>query len=216
MATKNLLRSMMEGARNERSRREARACKRANRASARVALRMVACDPEAWEWEGVIVADRRPVDVTSPLKDNVVSRWLESQTGKPWEQVYSRLKSRLGSVHFALEEALRYIVHSPELRNGNRIMFVVDSDGMFRADFAPSSKERGVSRVPREEILEWLAWRKVIERGPYYFWGEPTPYAYGFDMVKGYRQNKRFSAEDIEFFNKLPEATRTRVIDGTF
>jgi len=35
-------------------------------------------------------------------------------------------------------------------------------------------------------------------------------------MLKGYRQNKRFSAEDIEFFNKLPEATRTRVIDGTF
>ena len=204
----------MEGARDERSRRKARARKRAARRSARVALQRVACDPEAWEWEGVIVADQRPVDLTSPLKDNAVRRWLESQTGKPWSAVYSRLKSRLGGAHSALKEALRYVVHSPELRNGSRIMFVVDSDGVIRADFAPSSKERGVSRVQREEILEWLSGRKVIERGPHYFWGEPT--FFGFGGVKGYRQNKRFSAGDVEFFNKLPGATRTRVIDGTF
>ena len=205
---------MMEGARDERSRRKARARKRAARRSARVALQRVACDPEAWEWEGVIVADQRPVDLTSPLKDNAVRRWLESQTGKPWSAVYSRLKSRLGGAHSALKEALRYVVHSPELRNGSRIMFVGDSDGVIRADFAPSSKERGVSRVQREEILEWLSGRKVIERGPHYFWGEPT--FFGFGGVKGYRQNKRFSAGDVEFFNKLPGATRTRVIDGTF
>lgn len=212
MATKNLLRSMMEGPRNERGRREARARKRASRASARLALRRVARDPEAWESEGVVIADRRPVDVDFSLKHNAMVRWLLSHTGKPWSEVYSRLKARLGRLHFAMDAAMRRVYQVPGERNDYATAFCV-GDGTVCVDIEPSN-ELCMSRVPREEILEWLSGRKVIARGQHYFWGEPTPFAVAHG--KGYRQNKRFSASDIEFFGGLPKAIRTRIINGDY
>jgi hypothetical protein len=203
MSTKNLARTVIEGGRAPRNRWERRrsnALDRRREAQASAQLRL-ALTPEE-----ICYRPRPKVGVEFRDRLGPAWRWLESQIGRPWNDVRGELLQRFDT----RTTAGRHILYDhvlPSVEGDQRRFlppeFHVDDAGrLVRA--RPRQRVRWKSASldqPSAADQSWMAARRVGRRGSAYFWFVQTEHG-------AYRQCQRLSAAEVTRFLVLPISYR--------
>ena len=144
MATKNLVRTVCEAGNTRMYHNVRRKQRRAHRHEAKAFCRILARDPglydelvapvapEHRDREGLWCEDLRSVNL------NAMSRWLQAQVGRPWDNVYSELRARLDARtadgRDFLERYFLWNIAANTHWNAQWMDYVIDEHGILRAN----------------------------------------------------------------------------------
>ena len=174
MSRKNLSRTVIEGGRYFHNQFQRRGSNRAERASTRAWLDRVEVDSNDAEFTAP--PPRLPVrklfyDKLAPAK-----RWLASQVGRAWDNVYHELRTTFDRKTIAgnhvVEHMLDWVQRGELLhpRYGRERDFIVDAHGILRHG---RFYGRSWSRL-RKEALAWAQSRRVVETYLGWWWFRVT------------------------------------------
>lgn len=200
MSTKNLARTVIEGGRARRNTFDRRSSNSAYRRGVRQELTRERINEAFGE---VVYSRRKSVGRCFSDKLSPGERWLGKQVGRPWNKVRSELFQRFdirttAGRHIVFDHLLRMVREFTNLE-GQHCDFRVDRHGILRKEQARERfryVQRGAPQIANA-VYQWLAGRRVGERGGRYYWFEPT----AFD---GYRQAKELTPGERSRFCALP------------
>ncbi|MDP3771418.1 MAG: hypothetical protein Q8R16_03910 [bacterium] len=233
MATKYLARTIVEGGQcDEHAKRPRRAAQRSERARVRAYLRNCARDRE-WGDERICPV-RESVSVCFADRTAALRRWMEQFVGRSWDEAYGatvRMCDRrttkgrhLIEGHFRARDFVRPAFASKSILDGVA-WFGETPDGIIESRPRPGWKRKREATIT-PAIAEWLAGRKVGQRGRTLFWFVPVgrwvthEVADGTEavaptreyVVTGHRQDRRLSADEVAHFNAIDALTQTAIL----
>lgn len=161
MSTKNLARTLVECGSRTDWRENRRASNRSERRRWRAHCHRLSLDQEVW-------LEHEPAEPL-PLcwgysgkrehSSQALSRWLQSQIGQRWDDVYSRLcrkfPRRSWRGHRILEEQIRYWIGFEDDPHSGWRDLIVDHEGILRSD---KDYEWNWTRSPRPQHAEPDTW----------------------------------------------------------
>ena len=167
MSTKNLARTAIEGGRCGYYQSEVRAQKRSERAALRTYLR----DPD----EARAAPIRKPVYKCFSDKLSPVERYLDSQAGRPWNNVRSELFQRFDTRttpgrHVLFDHVLRDV---EEYRTWGRERFRVDDHGILRIGDRTRDRRPRPEPFDRRAVERFLGARQIRRHGERFVWLAP-------------------------------------------
>jgi hypothetical protein len=180
MGTKNIARTAIEGGRYWGNAFDRGWSHREERQGAREWLERVKVDGE--EALASAPAERRPVRKQFRDKLAVPERWLASHVGRPWDEIYARIRREFDTRttagrHIVFDHLLTWVVRECDDHEhrwgGSR--FLVDADGILR-EGARRKRTRRWALAPgkvRHSVATLRAWateRKVGAGGQVLFW----------------------------------------------
>lgn len=181
MSKKNLSRSIIEGGRNSYNKWERRNSSSVERVNERALLKKVVSDPDLDA--GAVHAKRRKVYKGFDDKLSPIYRWLDSRIGKPWDEVYSEIKSKFdvrttAGRHIVYDHLLGSVSLGEDYDGFRSYGYFVDDAGVLRYEVPPWRRHHrgtppGKKKWPLATIYKWANDRKVIVSGSAVFWGNP-------------------------------------------
>jgi hypothetical protein len=220
MATKNLSRTIIEGARYNRDKWKRKQSIRAERRQAKEYCQEVLDDPETDEIIQEYGGDKRRYrlqkDKLQPLQ-----RYLESNVGRSWDAIYSKLKSRFDERNIKgyhlLNDHIRNNVDGAGGEYGSRPIdpnetwgyksFYIDNNRILRQypQRKNQPKER-ISDVEFDRMPDFLGMRKVMRNGGIICWMEPCNPAKALKAFFGRYRDLEWTYRKREWVDK-PEGT---------
>ncbi len=134
MAKKHLVHTLTEGGRYYRSRLMERCNTRAERHEFKTALAYVKSNPDLAD-EIVVNRRDRLWENDSHFRSNPLRRWLKSQVGRAWDDVYSEIRSKFdirGQDGRLIQQCLRWDVTKWHDNTNHDYGLVVCEDGILR------------------------------------------------------------------------------------
>lgn len=182
MATKNMSRTVIEGGRYNRNKRDRYISNRLYRADSRRFSKAATnfIDPD----ELGSIPKRRVVRKEFKDKLSPMYRWLAKQIGKRWDVIFSELVRRfdtrtVAGNHVVQDHLLQNITLQPTDvwhlgRRGFRNDYYVDETGILCLHPSRVKEKKGYLYPHRyKKIQEWAADRKVMDYGVSLFWMIP-------------------------------------------
>lgn len=239
MATKDLGRTPLEAGNTAEYHSVRREARRRARHETNAFCKRVAYDPELCDETPAPLAPehRRPngcwqVDMHDD-RIGPVKRWIHRQVGRPWDDVYSEIRSRfdtrmLAGRHIVEQHPLQYVDF-----HGDREWrdLYVDEEGVLRERDTGYRRYRSERQtISDRKFTRWLAGRKVGRRGSRLFWFASTGAArieerevsrkradhWGWENVQvpvpisTYRQGRPLSSKELVFYERLISAQRNK------
>ena len=202
MSTKRLSKTVIEGGRYGGNKYERYQSNAEQRAAERDYLKEVLADPESvYENE---IPDRQPVGKGFTDKLSPMYRWLDTQVGRPWDEVRSEVfktfdtRTTAGR-HITFDHLLKEVVDTASGFNNHGYManpdiktlnerkryhymsdYYVDTDGILRKpiyDRRAWRRSYSYQKVYDHEYRtaeQWLQNRMVMQDGGKYYWLVPT------------------------------------------
>lgn len=240
MATKDLGRTPLEAGNTTEYHETRREVRRQARHEAKAFCRNAGRDPEFRDAMPAPVAPehRRPGACwPSDMHDDrigPVKRWIHRQVGRPWDDVYSEIRTRfdmraLAGRHIIDCHLLGYVDLDGSNYHSYRDLYV-DADGVLRERDNGSHRHRSERQtISDRKFTRWLAGRKVGRRGSKLFWFVSTGAArieerevsrkradhWGWENVQvpvpisTFRQGCPLSSKEIAFHERLTFSQRT-------
>lgn len=230
MSTKDLSRTVIEGGRDRDSKYQRRNSTAAERAEARDYCRKVLIDSDIAD--EVVINDRQYVYKLFDDKLSPMYRWLDSKVGQLWNDVkseaYKMFDTRTTSGRHIINDHLVGTVEFQSAiynRNGEHYFYknfyFIDDDGYLRKPVLKKIPYRPKGwNKDYKQYLNWLDNRGVGKVGEKMYWFispvATATYNGGFSYINhrlgltfskefSFRQDKEFSKEDMEMWNKLPK-----------
>ena len=233
MSKKNLSRTILEGGREGHSKYYRRLTTQIERAEMTSTLNRLDDDIESHEDTSYPV--RAPAYVGFTDKLSPVYRWVDKQVGRVWNEVRSELFEKfdprsLAGRHIIYDHILPSIkqhLSEDNSRYPRYYSYYVDEEGILhkteRKKRRHYEKREPISNKMWNRTVKWVDDRKVGFVGQKAFWfvqntpraayPECWPYWRIYDPPT-YRQDKEFTRDDIEFWNKLPGWVRSKFVIG--
>ncbi|MBI4142361.1 hypothetical protein HY480_00625 [Candidatus Uhrbacteria bacterium] len=235
MATRNLARTIVEGGKcEEHTKGPRRDAQRVERMEVRAYLRHCTRDRE-WD-NGHVCPVREPVRSCFADRTAVLRRWMGSYVGRPWDEAYAAIVRRcdrrttkgrhLIEGHFRAREFVRPMSAAKSMYDGIE-WFAINADGVVESCPRQLWKRTRESKIA-PEISAWLAGRTIGRRGSVWFWLVPVERwvpravnAGGVErrswerVVTGYRQDRRFTADECAMLMGIDAATREALLSTT-
>jgi hypothetical protein len=196
LATKNLARTVVEGGRDGYSKLDR---KRRNRAERRLRFDdegdVIAGRPRLGSWRGF--ADR-----LSPLE-----RWLDSQVGRGWTNVYSDFCAKHDRRTMKGWHLFDHMINDVGRGGGRWTRYLVDDRGILRRRARDWSRRAYVSPERESAALTWAGGRLVIVHESTVFWT-----ARAVDpKAPATPQGRRLTLEESAYWSALPAELRDRL-----
>lgn len=183
MSKKDLSRSIIEGGRISHNKWERRNSSRVERVNERAFLKKIVHDPELVD--RTVHEKRQKVRKEFGDKLSPIYRWLDSRIGRPWDEVYSEIKSKfdvrtIAGQHVIYDHLLASVDRGETYsRFGSYYGYYVDPEGVLRYEVPSWRRHRrtgtppGKRKWPLQTIYKWANDRTVIVSGSEVFWGNP-------------------------------------------
>ena len=145
-------------------------------------------------------------------------RWIQSQCGRLWSEVYSKLsvwrKSGNIAISHVVDSHMLGWIKMPGTEHPFywHHDFFVDDEGILREhkdedEIVRSRNPRysyGFFNTSQKQGAVWASERRVIKQGAHLYWGEFTGTILKDGVeVNCYRQDAKLSLEEVEFFEDL-------------
>lgn len=181
MSKKHIARSALEGGRYQGNKIERYQSHRTERAAVREYI-------GADDFESKSAPKRPKVGRSFDDKLAVPLRWLRSQDGNSWDDVWSELKQRFdvrttAGRHILYDHVLHWVVPATEVhqRRWSEPELLIDADGILRWNGPARYRRKHKNRLPpgkvrrgQREIMRWARGRRVGGQGQALFWFEPV------------------------------------------
>jgi hypothetical protein len=203
MSTKNLARTVIEGGRADFNRWARRFTNARERCAERLTSAALARgeDPDA-----AVYRPREPLGRSFRDKLAPAERWLDKQVGRPWNKVRGELFARFDTRttagrHILFDHLLADVDLGDFAHFGLR--FTVDSHGLLKRAPKRPRPRRQFEPLPEPAsvLSDWIAGRRVGERGTRCYWFVPTEAGF-------FRQDRELSALEVGRFRALPKRCR--------
>lgn len=239
MATKRLAKTVIEGARTSWSKyiraEETAKERRKTRDHIRHISKMGDMDDAPSNPERYRPYDKKSFkDKLEPLR-----RFVAANAGRPWNDVYSELRSRCDTRttagrHIVYDHLLAEVAMPGEDHRFGYGRFSVDEKGILRDNGPYKRWHRRTEGLPIGEIKAWIGPRKIINTGTKLYWGEHvgdskvaieivydkywytrtesprfTIYNYLSQGDFKFRQTKEFSSNDYSTWGKIHARTQS-------
>jgi hypothetical protein len=200
MATRNLARTIIEGGRHFDA-------KRNRKERVRKVRRM------RFDSEGNVIG-REPTltiecvyhfDRLKPL-----TRWLRSNVGRPWTQVYREIcalaDGRTEKGWHMRDHVRSDVDHRWPWAPRD---FYVDAHGFLRHRQTPRTRYRWTHLTrQRQAAFDWAAGRRVVVSGSVLFWTAEAVVVPGAASPRFSRQGSRLTPREAEYWSRLSDSTR--------
>lgn len=214
MSTKKLQHTVIEGGRTNRNKWDRRNSYSLERLSKREFCRRVTIDSEASD--DISINERKNIYKEFNDKLGPMYRWLHSQVGKPWKDIYSQIRKKFDARttagrHILFDHLLRSVQlnheyhyntyhYHPDNLNVSYYHhdFYVDDNGVLREKEYISRNSNKPPKFNTQSIANWLHGRIVGKVGNKLFWFMPVDKNKKYGGIK--REWKTIWKYDLMFF----------------
>lgn len=229
MATKDINRSALEGGRPGRDKEERRVYQRRERHATKLHLKKVALDAEEYYKTFEPVRGK----IWRSFTDNLgpAYRWIDSNVGKSWSDVYSALREKFDPRTLAGHHLVnQHIIPSIDGAGGEEFLisgrtygsYYVDEEGVLRKKVNEKYKRitdfSEIKNWAKGRRIDQVLWSKAYGKNQYkYFWkvpSEPTYYRCS-NKTAHKRPCKKFDRSKHVFLETTPEENWKRFAPET-
>lgn len=229
MSTRKLSRSIVEGGRANRSERRAEI--KSERAEQKAFLAKCVLDPEYSDED--FITEMRPVRKEFNDRFGAFTRYIDSNIGRSWNNVYSELKEKFSEESMKDWHMMLHMKQSIDIHGEYKVGFYwptyyVDSDHILRKRKKEKFKFKAdLSQERANDIVRWLDKRFIHMVDGVLYWYvrenreetvQVTAYyariAYSIYSNNSYaREDGRLTPEEVNYFRALPERVREKLLN---